>query len=73
MYDTLLHQAPFLILGGQANNSSNYPAVLPQVWPTIHAASVFVAGAEFMGGSAPGETPRAENSGRGLEGHLQPL
>src|SRR5437868_7405651 len=29
--------APFLILGGQANNSSNYPAVLPQVWPTIHA------------------------------------
>jgi len=30
--------APFLILGGQANNSSNYPAVLPQVWPTIRAA-----------------------------------
>jgi beta-galactosidase GanA len=29
--------APFLILGGQANNSSNYPAVLPKVWPTIHA------------------------------------
>src|SRR5947209_15925756 len=29
--------APFLILGGQANNSSNYPAVLPLVWPTIHA------------------------------------
>src|SRR5215212_6324919 len=29
--------APFLILGGQANNSSNYPAMLPQVWPTIHA------------------------------------
>jgi beta-galactosidase GanA len=29
--------APFLILGGQANNSSNYPAVLPQVWPTIRA------------------------------------
>jgi beta-galactosidase GanA len=28
---------PLLILGGQANNSSNYPAVLPQVWPTIHA------------------------------------
>ena len=29
--------APFLILGGQANNSSNYPAMLPEVWPTIHA------------------------------------
>lgn len=29
--------APFLILGGQANNSSNYPAVLPKIWPTIRA------------------------------------
>ena len=29
--------APFLILGGQANNSSNYPAMLPKVWPTIKA------------------------------------
>ena len=27
--------APFLLLAGQANNSSNYPAVLPQVWPAI--------------------------------------
>ena len=27
--------APFLILGGQANNSSNYPAALPKVWPAI--------------------------------------
>ena len=27
--------APYLILGGQANNSSNYPDVLPQVWPAI--------------------------------------
>ena len=27
--------APFLILGGQANNSSNYPDVLPKVWPAI--------------------------------------
>jgi beta-galactosidase GanA len=26
---------PFLMLGAQANNSSNYPAVLPQVWPMI--------------------------------------
>ena len=29
--------APFLILGGQAHNSSNYPAMLPDVWPTIRA------------------------------------
>jgi len=27
--------APFLILGGQANNSSNYEAALPKVWPAI--------------------------------------
>jgi len=27
--------APFLILGAQANNSSNYPAMLPKVWPAI--------------------------------------
>ncbi|KQM34135.1 glycoside hydrolase [Sphingomonas sp. Leaf10] len=27
--------APFLMLGVQANNSSNYPAMLPQVWPMV--------------------------------------
>lgn len=27
--------APFLVLGAQANNSSNYPAMLDQVWPTV--------------------------------------
>src|SRR4051812_49514879 len=27
--------APFLMLGAQANNSSNYPAMLPKVWPVI--------------------------------------
>ena len=26
---------PFLILGVQANNSSNYPAMLPKVWPMV--------------------------------------
>lgn len=26
---------PFLMLGIQANNSSNYPAMLPQVWPMV--------------------------------------
>lgn len=26
---------PFTILGAQANNSSNYPAMLPQVWPVL--------------------------------------
>ena len=29
--------APFLILGAQTNNSSNYPAELPKVWPVIRA------------------------------------
>ena len=35
--------APFLILGAQTNNSSNYPAVLPKVWPVVrelHANTV---------------------------------
>jgi beta-galactosidase GanA len=31
----LVDGAPFLILGAQANNSSNWPAALPQVWPAI--------------------------------------
>lgn len=29
--------APFLMLGAQVNNSSNYPAMLPEVWPVIDA------------------------------------
>src|SRR5436309_428219 len=32
----LVDGAPFLILGAQTNNSSNYPAELPKVWPVIH-------------------------------------
>src|SRR4051812_42662905 len=27
--------APFLMLGAQANNSSNYPSALPKVWPVL--------------------------------------
>ena len=27
---------PFLILGAQTNNSSNYPAMLDSVWPVVH-------------------------------------
>ena len=27
---------PFLMLGAQVNNSSNYPAVLPRIWPVIN-------------------------------------
>jgi beta-galactosidase GanA len=37
--------APFLILGAQVNNSSAWPAMLPQVWPAIeeiHANTVLV-------------------------------
>ena len=31
----LVDDKPFLMLGAQANNSSNYPAVLPKLWPVI--------------------------------------
>ncbi len=34
-YALMVDGAPFLILGGQANNSSNYAAALPKVWPAI--------------------------------------
>lgn len=27
--------APYLVLGAQANNSSNYPSMLPKVWPVL--------------------------------------
>ena len=27
--------APFLMLGAQVNNSSNYPSALPAVWPML--------------------------------------
>ena len=30
---------PFLMLGIQVNNSTNYPAMLPSVWPVAHALS----------------------------------
>jgi beta-galactosidase GanA len=30
-----VEDAPFLILGAQANNSSNWPSTLPEVWPAI--------------------------------------
>lgn len=33
----LVDGAPFLMLGAQTNNSSNYPAMLPQVWAVIDA------------------------------------
>ena len=31
----LVDGEPFLMLAAQANNSSNYPAMLPKVWPVI--------------------------------------
>ncbi len=31
----LVDGAPFLMLGIQANNSSNYPGMLPKVWPMV--------------------------------------
>lgn len=30
---------PYLMLGAQVHNSSNYPAVLPQIWPVMKALS----------------------------------
>ena len=36
-YALMVDGAPFLILAGQANNSSNYPSALPKVWPAIEA------------------------------------
>ncbi len=34
-YALMVDGAPFFVLSGQANNSSNYPAALPKVWPAI--------------------------------------
>jgi beta-galactosidase GanA len=36
-YGLLVDDRPFLILGGQVNNSSAWPATLPKVWPAIEA------------------------------------
>ena len=33
----LVDGEPFLMLGAQVNNSSNYPAMLPLVWPTVRS------------------------------------
>lgn len=35
----LVDGKPFLMLGGQIHNSSNYPSVLPQIWPVMRALS----------------------------------
>ena len=36
-YALLVDGAPYLILGAQVNNSSAWPATLPEVWPAIEA------------------------------------
>ena len=36
-YALLVDGAPYLMLGAQVNNSSAWPAVLPQVWPAVKA------------------------------------
>ena len=33
----MVEGAPYLVLGGQINNSISWPAVLPQVWPALEA------------------------------------
>ena len=35
----LVDGKPYLMLGAQVHNSSNYPSVLPQVWPVMQALS----------------------------------
>jgi beta-galactosidase GanA len=37
-YALMVDGAPWLMLGGQAQNSSNYPAALPKVWAAIRDA-----------------------------------
>ncbi len=39
-YALFVDGAPFLILGAQVNNSSAWPAMLPQVWPAMEALHV---------------------------------
>lgn len=42
-YELRVDGKPYLVLGAQVNNSSNYPAMLPEVWPAIammHANTV---------------------------------
>ncbi|AMX03416.1 glycoside hydrolase [Microbulbifer thermotolerans] len=34
-YSLMVDGAPYLILGAQTNNSANYPAALPMVWPAV--------------------------------------
>ena len=36
-YELLVDGRPFLVLGGQINNSSAWPATLPEVWPLIES------------------------------------
>ena len=42
-YELTVGGRPYLVLGAQVNNSSNYPAMLPKVWPAlaeVHANTV---------------------------------
>ena len=44
-YQLVVDGKPYLVLGAQVNNSSNYPATLPQVWPALaqmHANTVIM-------------------------------
>ena len=44
-YELQVAGQPYLILGAQVNNSSNYPAMLPAVWPALremHANTVIM-------------------------------
>ena len=58
----LVDGEPFLMLGVQANNSSNYPAMLPQVWPMLERSARQHAG-----------DPRRMGAGRAARGPVRLL
>ena len=39
-HELVVDGKPFLVLGAQLHNSSSWPAILPQVWPTLEAMHV---------------------------------
>jgi hypothetical protein len=53
-YALLVDGQPFLILGAQVNNSSSWPAVLPEVWPAIEAIHANTVEAPVLLGTGRG-------------------
>src|SRR2546430_14569463 len=62
-YALLVDGQPFLILGAQINNSSAWPAVLPQVWPAIEAIHANTVEAPVYLGPLEPQSGRVDFSG----------